>query len=568
MSGGFSGGSDSGGIEASVTLEEVIAVVSEKRVPLAPELGGYIVLEIAAQAEPRDGTIHASNVVLTEEGVLALVHPRTAADGDPARAIRSLLQTLLGASGSTTPALTAVVRRSEPSSIASVAAELEAALIPVNRAAGKRATARLVREVRRVLLGVGRNASRERPSSIPPSNHPLRPSRPPVVKEVEPAKNEEENIGVLLDEIAVKEGLTPEPESAAAPNPAPVPNPAPAPAPVPVPIPVPAPDRDPAPQDDAPLIVGDFDMPPGDPEVVLPPVSMPAAERSDVDKLLAQFATPRVDATDLTAMSAELKSLAGLDPTPPPPSVAPASAAPSSPIRPSSIPPELSIPGPPRLPSDLNPNAPRRGSAPWRWLLPMAIAGAAIAYVATTRGRAPRTSASPIGSPSAGPTCFARLEVTDVPSNHDVYIFAGRAPVDVANVPVGPSNDFVATLDGFAPRRASIIAGTSWEKTAGSPRYELAVQLERGDVLWPTLSASPEAEATGVGTVHLVSAPQNAQIWWRIGASPRAILEHAPCHDVELLVARAGGAPSRWIVPPSAFTQVKPGEFSAQVRAR
>ena len=555
----------SGGIDASVTLEEVIAVVSEKRAPLAPELGGYIVLEVAGQAEPRDGTIHPSNVVLTEDGTLAVVHPRTAADGDPALALRSILQTLLGASGSTTPALTAVVRRSETSSIASVAAEIEAALIPVNRAAGRRATARLVREVRRVLLGVGRNASRERPSTIPPPNHPLRPSRPPPpaeeikpVAEDEPAKDAE-NLSEILGEIAIDEGLTPEPAAVVTFQAA---------ASAQTPDPDPDPDPDPGPDPDPPLIVADLDLPPSNPELVLPAVPLPPPERSDVDKLLSQFSTPPTAPRELTTFTAELKSLAGLDPTPPPPSVAPASAAPSSPLRPSSVPPELSIPGPPRLPSDLSPHVSQRGSAPWRWLLPIAITAAAIAYVATTRGRAPNLGRTPSATSGGATACFAHLEVTDIPSNHDVYIFVGRAPADIANVPVGPANDFVALLDGFAPRRASIIAGSAWDKTASGPRFELAVQLERGDVLWPALSASPEAPVSGAGTVHVVSTPHNAQMWWRIGSSPRAILERAPCHDVELLVARPGGTPSRWVVPPSAFTQVRPGEFSAQVRAR
>jgi hypothetical protein len=165
-------------------------------------------------------------------------------------------------------------------------------------------------------------------------------------------------------------------------------------------------------------------------------------------------------------------------------------------------------------------------------------------------------------------TCFARLEVTEVPSQHDVYLFAGAAPVDIPNVPVGPQSDFVALLEGYAPRRASIIAGAAWEQTASGPRYELAVQLERGDVLWPARTPSPEGPTTGSGTVRVVSTPQRAQLWLRIGTAPRAVAERAPCHDVELLVARAGAAPSRWIVPPTAFTEVRPGEFSARVRAR
>jgi hypothetical protein len=40
-----------------VTLDEVFAVVGAKRVPLAPELAGYLVLEIAEHADPSGGDV-------------------------------------------------------------------------------------------------------------------------------------------------------------------------------------------------------------------------------------------------------------------------------------------------------------------------------------------------------------------------------------------------------------------------------------------------------------------------------------------------------------------------------
>ena len=77
----------------------------------------------------------------------------------PRRACAAILAKLLDASGSATPALTASARRKAGAGLPALVAELEAALIPVNRAAGRRALARLAREVKRVTLGVGRNAS-------------------------------------------------------------------------------------------------------------------------------------------------------------------------------------------------------------------------------------------------------------------------------------------------------------------------------------------------------------------------------------------------------------------------
>ena len=38
-------------LDGSVTLEDVFAVVAAKRVPLAPELAGYLILEIVDGAD-------------------------------------------------------------------------------------------------------------------------------------------------------------------------------------------------------------------------------------------------------------------------------------------------------------------------------------------------------------------------------------------------------------------------------------------------------------------------------------------------------------------------------------
>src|SRR3984957_7588616 len=145
-------------LDSSVTLDEVFAVVVSKRVPLAPELAGYLGLEIAEHADPSGGDVDPKSVFVGGEGTDALVKPRgEGATGDAEASIRSALARLLEASGSQTPALSATSKRKGGGGLPALAEELEAALIPVNRAAGRRALARLVREVKRVTLGVGRN---------------------------------------------------------------------------------------------------------------------------------------------------------------------------------------------------------------------------------------------------------------------------------------------------------------------------------------------------------------------------------------------------------------------------
>ena len=148
-----------GPLESSVTLDEVFAVVGARRVPLAPELAGYLVLEVTDHADPHGGDVDPRSVYVGEEGTVALVKPkREGATGDAEASIRAALARLLDASGSQTPSLAAASKRKSGAGLPALAEELEAALIPVNRAAGRRALARLAREVKRVTLGVGRNA--------------------------------------------------------------------------------------------------------------------------------------------------------------------------------------------------------------------------------------------------------------------------------------------------------------------------------------------------------------------------------------------------------------------------
>jgi len=118
---------------------------------------------------------------------------RDAPTGDAEASIRAALARLLEASGSQTPALSAASKRKSGTGLAALAEELEAALIPVNRAAGRRALARLAREVKRVTLGVGRNAMPSSSDSAPIARRTSSPSHhPPAVVESSPRRRPRE----------------------------------------------------------------------------------------------------------------------------------------------------------------------------------------------------------------------------------------------------------------------------------------------------------------------------------------------------------------------------------------
>src|SRR5262249_26499362 len=82
-----------GSIDRSVTLDDVFVVVGSKRVPLAPELAGYLALEIAEGAQGQ-GDVDPRSVFIGEEGTVALVRGREA-PGDAEASVRSFLLRLL-----------------------------------------------------------------------------------------------------------------------------------------------------------------------------------------------------------------------------------------------------------------------------------------------------------------------------------------------------------------------------------------------------------------------------------------------------------------------------------------
>jgi hypothetical protein len=542
----------SGGLDSSVTLDEVFTVLGARRVPLAPELAGYLSLEIAEHADPAGGDVDPRSVFVSEEGTVALVKPRReGAAGDAETSVRAILARLLEASGTQTPALAAASKRTGGPGLPALAEELETALIPVNRAAGRRALARLAREVRRVTLGVGRNASPATGDALPPTrraSHPSNPSATPPPPAVE---------------------AMPRPAmTASMPPPADFPreeDPTTARAHIPEEL-----LRRAVPAEASEMPTMQFE----------PAGAMPVS--ADVDALIADFG---VSEGGEQRHARELKAMAGLEPTPPPPS------APIALVRRSSAPPSsgsgdggidslLAVsaepapktipspppPRPPRVstwdqsrqlptgPSELRRTTrtptpvPRRSGSGILAVVALAAVGAGGYGVWTLRPHdAPAPARAIAPAPEPAPVqCRATLIVNDVPARAEVLLHAGQAPVDVEKMPVGARLEFVATAEGYAPKRVVVPAGASWERGPdGKPRFETAVQLDRsaakiaGSDPWPPVEPGSEVGGEGPpGTVHVVATPHGAEVWMLAGMGPQARIEQLQCnHDVDVLVA-------------------------------
>ena len=163
--------------DGCVTLDEVFAAASARAASLVPETSGYLALAVG-DATSRLPLAHDDRaLLLTTEGSLSLsrrgdvVAPEAAA-----KAMRDMLARLLAVSAGTMPGLAAAARPREESSrgVDAVIEEIEAALIPVNRAAARRALGRLARETLRA-KEAGKRSSKREASVRPPPPPPRAP---------------------------------------------------------------------------------------------------------------------------------------------------------------------------------------------------------------------------------------------------------------------------------------------------------------------------------------------------------------------------------------------------------
>jgi hypothetical protein len=133
-----------------VTLLDVLGAAQSGRVALAPESAGYLALGLADALATSPRAPEATEIVLSDSGQVDVLSRTPASDRAAEASARALLGQLLGVAGSSAPALSAAARKAPTGGAAHLVRDIEAALIPVNRAAAKRALARLHRETSRV----------------------------------------------------------------------------------------------------------------------------------------------------------------------------------------------------------------------------------------------------------------------------------------------------------------------------------------------------------------------------------------------------------------------------------
>lgn len=589
-------------LDSSVTLGDALALIEARRIPIAPEVAGYLCLELAERTSMQPGELLPEGVFLGEEGSVAFV-PRQGGDA-PEQFVRSLLRRLLDASASRPPALWQVTASTRPG-VESLVRELEAALIPLNRMASRRSLARLAREVKRVTHGVGRNApsSVRRPSSLPPPATPPRsPSVPPPAVRVPsaapppvalppptpppPARSSTPPARVsaidellnALDPVAGPSAQMPDADTRrqlkemAGLDPTPPPPGA------------MSPDdedegeheRDEDEADDAP---SDRELP-GD---------EPTAEESEAVEALLAAAVSGPQGRLAEAMRPSRPELPRVEPRSPRPWNRAAEVAET----PAEVPPEPEPHAQPAPARTLDvPREPRRSAPPMPQLesarrsnsLPVVVTVLLVFAVALGLTRwlrpdlfpggkapAPATTASAVTESAAPRTCA--LHVTGAPEGAEILVLQGKAPLDVSPMPAGARIEFVGMLAGHAPKRAVVPAQAKWDADAsGRPRYELAFELaptrKKSDP-WPPAEAGTTVGGEGEpGTVRVVSSPRDAEVWLLFGAGPDALLDPVGCAAQEILIASGNTLRTRITVSADDFVSADGGAAVATVDAK
>jgi hypothetical protein len=161
--------------------------------------------------------------------------------------------------------------------------------------------------------------------------------------------------------------------------------------------------------------------------------------------------------------------------------------------------------------------------------------------------------------------CLDTIILTDVPPHAEVLVRKGQSPVNVERMPVAARLEFVATAEGFAPKRVVVPAGATWAPGPdGKPRYEAGVQLDKskGKGVDPWPAGDPGSEVGGQGppgTVRVVATPPGAEVWMLAGLGDAHLEQQDACgEDLDILLAGPTTFRKRLHVAASSFVAEEP----------
>lgn len=176
-----------------VTLPQILAAASTRHANMVSESAGYLVLALCEAIGGLPLAVPDACIELAAEGTVSVTQQgKVVPAPEAAQAMRDLFARLLAVTTGATPRLAAVARTRDLSAergVDAFAAEVEAALVPLNRAAGKRSLGRLARETLRAIESgtlalhlQARAAAKEAPAAATAAVAPLMVAPAPIIK--------------------------------------------------------------------------------------------------------------------------------------------------------------------------------------------------------------------------------------------------------------------------------------------------------------------------------------------------------------------------------------------------
>ena len=522
-----------------LTIEELLSILRARKDKLPFEVGAFLALQICELLLEAPVVVGAADVVVLEDGKVSLLDvSRRSTPEQAAAGLHGILkQLLLAAGGEVAPMLLSVVEARQPEGewgLARLRDELEASLLPLNRAASRRVLARLLRETERDAANVGSrsqsvreedldadldalfgggDASRTSPGALGAERMPSSPgvlSSPgilpaekiPTSPGVVPAARVSSSGQVVAERVPSSPGTITSPGTWSSPG---------------------------------------------------------TVEAPDVGGERVSYAERAVTRSDRPSARAS---------TPPP---APKAA---SVFRDASE--DELVPTSSRGP-DLHSIPPKRDRSGLITLLGVVALLAAFAgAVATLRpdlvqrlrgqGLDAGVAAAPAPSVATRPSRPSGDVVIRVATEGaQILLFVGRGPATVERLPVGVAHEFVVVADGREPARSVVPSDATWPTGPTGPTYELAIMAgpprsgSPSAALGPSQLSSDSMGAPNgtLGNVRIITNPPSSKVFMTIGFAPEARVEHLPIDEAhELLVHAPGFESQRVVLGPSDFVDV------------
>lgn len=149
-----------------------------------------------------------------------------------------------------------------------------------------------------------------------------------------------------------------------------------------------------------------------------------------------------------------------------------------------------------------------------------------------------------------------------------ILLFVGRGPAVAQNLPTGVAHELVAVADNRTPTRAVVPADGTWAPSDDGLLYELAMQTGDEEMAFEQLVLGPsrlDRDAMGtpsgeLGRVRVITTPPGARVFLLVGFGTTEIRDLPTDTPQEILVYDEGVPPVRSFVGPSDWREGDDGK--------